>query len=141
MAVIRPVTVFPAPGPEVTSTAAGGAGVAVRHVNRALFVAYEDELHLGLHGLQRVEDRDRGSAGVSEDVFDAEIVEGFDQGLCAVQLLVAHKNWPFRGRSRQINHSMQSKIAKMPPISTISGGDIIRKLAFQTQMSDFATIA
>ena len=36
----------------------GGAGVAICHVDRTLFVADEDELHLGLDRFERVEDRD-----------------------------------------------------------------------------------
>ena len=42
---------------------------------------------------ERVKDRDGRSAGVAEDVFDAEIVESSDERLCAVHFLVAHKNW------------------------------------------------
>ena len=69
---------------------AGGAGVAVGHVDRALFVADQDELHLGLDRFEGVEDGNRGSAGVAEDVFDAEGIEGFDEGLRAVEFVLAH---------------------------------------------------
>jgi hypothetical protein len=69
---------------------AGGAGVAVGHVDGALLVADEDELHLRLDRLKSVEDGNRRSTGVAENVLDAEVIERFDQGLCAVEFLFAH---------------------------------------------------
>jgi hypothetical protein len=53
-------------------------------VDGSLLVADEDELHVRLDRLEGVEDRDRGAAGVAEDVLDAEVGEGFDERLCAV---------------------------------------------------------
>ena len=80
-------------GDENDGRLAGGAGVTVSHVHGTLFVADEDELHVRLHGLEGVKDRDGRAAGVTEDVFDAEVGEGFDEGLCAVHFGCAHELW------------------------------------------------
>ena len=68
-----------------------GAGVAIGHVDSALFVTHQDKLHLVVNGLQGVKNGDGSTAGVSEHVFDAEIIESFDEGLCSVKLLLTHK--------------------------------------------------
>ncbi len=65
-------------GHEHRGRTTGRTGIAVGHVNRALLVADEDELHLRLDRFKSVEDGDGCSAGVAEDVFDAEVIEGFD---------------------------------------------------------------
>ena len=52
---------------------AGGASVAVGHVDSALFVADQDELHVGFDGFERVKDGEGSAAGVAEDIFDAEV--------------------------------------------------------------------
>jgi hypothetical protein len=70
---------------------AGGASVAVGHVDSALFVADQDELHVGLDGFERVKDGEGSSTGVTKDIFDAEVGEGFDEGLSAVHGGVSHK--------------------------------------------------
>jgi hypothetical protein len=56
-------------------------------------MADEDELHLRLDRFKGIEDWDGRSAGVAENVLDAEIVECFDEGLCAVEFVLAHENW------------------------------------------------
>jgi hypothetical protein len=56
-------------------------------------VADENELHVRLHGLQSVKDRDGCATGVAEDILDAEICEGFDERLRAVHFLLAHDGW------------------------------------------------
>ena len=90
-AVSRPVTVFVAPGPEVTSTTPGlsrRARVAVGHVRRALLVAHQDQLDRGID--EGVEDRHRGAAGEAEDVLHALALEALDQLLPARRHAVAH---------------------------------------------------
>ena len=72
---------------------ASGTGVAVSHVNGTLLMADENELHVRLHRLERIKDRDGCSAGIPEDVLDAEICEGFDERLRAVHFLLAHDDW------------------------------------------------
>src|SRR5277367_5149987 len=59
--------------------AAGGPGVAIRHVNRALFVRDGDELDAG--GGKDIERIHEGGADDAEHVFDAVDGEDFDQGL------------------------------------------------------------
>ena len=83
-------------GDENDGGLAGGAGVAVGHVNGALFVADEDELHVRFDGFEGVEDGEGGAAGVAEDVLDAEVGEGFDEGLGAVHGGCVHKIWRLR---------------------------------------------
>ena len=90
-------------GDENHSGLAGGTGIAIGHVNSALLVADEDELHVRLDRFESVEDRDRRAAGVTEDVFDAEVGESFDEGLSAVHFLLTHgfgcENWYFEHQS------------------------------------------
>ena len=88
----------------------GGAGVAVGHVHGSLLVADEDELHLGFDRLERVENRDRRSAGISENVFDPEVVEGLDKRLCAVHLIFTHENWGWRPKLATFTSQDQPKI-------------------------------
>ncbi len=57
----------------------------------ALLVPGEDELHLGLDGLEGIENRERRPARVSEDILDPEFVEGLDQGLRAIDCFLAHR--------------------------------------------------
>ena len=78
-------------GHQHRSGAASRAGIAIGHVHRALLVTHEDEFHLRLHRLQGVENRNRGTAGIPENVLDPEIVEGPDERLCAVHGRFAHK--------------------------------------------------
>ena len=77
----------------------GGAGVAVSHVHGALLVTNEDEFHLRFHRFEGVENWNRGSSGISEDVFDSQVIEGFNEGLCSVELLLAHKDCWLRAKS------------------------------------------
>ena len=65
-------------GDENDRRLAGGAGVTVRHVNGTLLMTDENELHVRLHGLQSVEDRDGCATGVAEDILNAEIGEGLN---------------------------------------------------------------
>ena len=86
--------VLVAPGPggyEDDAGLAGGAGVAVGHVGRALLVPGEDEADL-LGVEQRVEDGHGRAARMAEDVLDAEAVECFDD---------------FVGSSRHVNFSLR----------------------------------
>ena len=101
-AVSRPVTVFVAPGPEVTSTTPGlpgRAGVAVGHVGRALLVAHEDQLDLRVD--QGVEDRDRGAAREPEDQLDPLALQALHELLGAGRDLRCHEpsEVHFGGRS------------------------------------------
>ena len=80
-------------GDENDGGLAGGAGVAVSHVNGTLLMADENELHVRLHGLQRIKDRDGRATGVAEDILNAEIGEGFDERLRAVHFLLTHDDW------------------------------------------------
>ena len=61
-------------GGHAYSDLSGGAGVAVRHVGRALLVAHEDVVDGEL--AQRVVDGEDGSAGVAEDGSDAFAYKG-----------------------------------------------------------------
>ena len=92
-------------GHEHRGGAAGRAGVAIGHVHGTLLVAHEDEFHLGLHRLQGVENRNRGTAGIAENVLDAEVVEGLDERLGAVHGRFAHKIGVGEGKfiDRRIN--------------------------------------
>ena len=83
-------------GYEDASWFASSAGVAVSHVHSALLVADQDELHVGLDCLQCIEDRERGTAGIAEDILDAEFVECFDERLCAVELFFTHNREKLR---------------------------------------------
>ena len=85
--------------------AAGRTGIAIGHVHGTLLVAHEDEFHFCLHRLQGVENRNRGTAGISENVLDAEIVEGLDERLSAVHGRFAHKIGVGEGKfiDRRIN--------------------------------------
>ena len=80
-----PVTALVAPGPEVTSTTpglAGGAGVALGGVGRALLVAHQDVVQPRLVE-QRVVDRQHRAAGIAEQVGDALVDQGADHDLGA----------------------------------------------------------
>ena len=80
IASARPVTALVAPGPEVTSTTpdlAGGAGIALRRVNRALLVTNEDVLHLVLVE-ERIVDRKDRAARIPEDMLDSLVLQGAD---------------------------------------------------------------
>ena len=65
--------------------AAGGAGIAIRHVNRALFVRDGDEVDAG--GRKNIERVHEGGADDAEHMRDAVDGEGFDQGLRGAHLL------------------------------------------------------
>lgn len=83
-------------GDENDGGLAGGAGVAIGHVNGALFMADEDEFHVRLDGFEGVKDGEGGTAGVTEDILDTEVGEGFDEGLSAVHGGCVHKIWRLR---------------------------------------------
>ena len=69
---------------------AGGSCIPIGHVNCSLFVTDQNKFHFGLNRFEGVEDRNGRSSRVSKDEFNAEIIEGFDQGLGTIKLLLAH---------------------------------------------------
>jgi hypothetical protein len=92
----------------------GGTGVSVCHVNRSLFVTNEDEFHLGLDRFEGVENRDGCSSGISKDKLDPEVIEGLDQGLGAVKLLLAHGFADFGGKISFPPNVSKRKLIKFP---------------------------
>ena len=91
-AVSMPVTVFVAPGPEVTRTTPGlvrwRSGVAVGHVGGALLVAHQDQLDLRVD--QRVEDRHGSPTGEAKDVFDALPLQALNDLLSTRRSFLVH---------------------------------------------------
>jgi|TARA_B110000908_G_scaffold12194_1_gene14146 hypothetical protein len=51
----------------------------------------EDKLEVTFDGDKGVENGDGGTSGISENVFNPQIVESFDESLCSVELLCAHE--------------------------------------------------
>ena len=78
-------------GDEHSGRLACGTRIAISHVNGSLFMTDEDELHVRLHGFQSVKEGQGGSAGVPEDILDAECIEGFDKRLSAVHFFGWHE--------------------------------------------------
>ena len=76
-----------AAGGHADADLAGGAGVAVGGVRRALLVAHEDVAQL-LGVVEGVVERDGDAAGEAEDDVAALVLEGRDEGLRAFHLLV-----------------------------------------------------
>ena len=70
---------------------AGGVGVALGHVTRALFVAHEHVTDRGLD--DRVVDRQDRSAGQAEHHLDSLELEGLHQGFATVAGVGAHEMW------------------------------------------------
>jgi hypothetical protein len=54
-------------------------------VNGTLFVADQNEFHLGFDCLERVKNGYGSTSRISENVFDSEVVEGFDERLRTVE--------------------------------------------------------
>ena len=67
-------------GDEHNAGFARGAGIAVGHVGRALFVAHENVLHV-LLGVDLVVDVENRSAGIAEDVLHALVLEELHEDL------------------------------------------------------------
>ena len=76
---------------------AGGAGIALRHVRRALFVADEHVADRGMI-IERVIDGQHRAARITEHDFDAQIDQAFDQNVRAA--LFGHDETPLVGASR-----------------------------------------
>src|SRR5690606_18375270 len=68
-------------GHEAHARLAGRPGQTVGHVRGALLVAGQDEFDVGID--QRVENRNRGTTRVPEDVLDALLLHAVNQGLGA----------------------------------------------------------
>ncbi len=60
---------------------AAGAGVAIRHMRRALLVAHQDVVDIAV--LQRVIRRQNCASGIAEDMLYAFALQAFPQDLCS----------------------------------------------------------
>jgi hypothetical protein len=98
-------------------------------VNSTLLMPRQNEFHLGLDRFQRVENRDGGTPGISEDVFNPQLIECLDECLCSVQLLLAHKNtfaaanWrfsPIRGNPKLLFQATNHDFMAMDPLKIMN---------------------